>query len=202
MDTALRHVTRELRYRDVPDLIGTEIQLTSLDSVPSELQSSLRLLLPHPLDFRSPELPQTKISLAKYGILDVTFAVQDVAWDARDEVDQSLLSALGFVQSDETDESEPDPFESDGPTSLETLQADIQPEQVFLRLFLNEQPPRDLKEYFTQLVSNGKASLLRRSGGAEALDPLLEGFFPKLFMITDACYTNAERVWFHKHFYL
>jgi hypothetical protein len=27
-------------------------------------------------------------------------------------------------------------------------------------------------------------------------------YFPRAFTITDACVTNADFVWFHKHFYL
>jgi hypothetical protein len=31
---------------------------------------------------------------------------------------------------------------------------------------------------------------------------LPSGYFSQIFVIGDACITNAKSVWFHKHFYL
>jgi hypothetical protein len=80
------------------------------------------------------------------------------------------------------------------------LAEDIAKDQVFLRLFIEEVPHRDLGKYWAQTMEAGKGRLFE--GGISEMETLLEGFFPHRMTISDACLTNADSIWFHKHFYL
>jgi hypothetical protein len=90
--------------------------------------------------------------------------------------------------------------EDTDPTCIGELANDIDRHQALLRLFLEEDPRRELVEYWKEMISAGKAHLF--GVGLPEMEGLLEGFFPHEMCVSDACLTNADFVWFHKHSYL
>lgn len=201
MNAVLRRVSRQLKYRALPVLIGRRVVVSITVSATSEVHDQLRDSLPVGIQFKGPESKYIKASLAKYGILDLTFTVERVVWESRDGPGMPLLEDFGFVFRDQEPSEALSPFDKD-PTCLEQLQQDINEQQTVLKLFFEEQPKRDMQAYIAHLLESGKAKILFNGRGFDDLDQLLVDYFPKTFEVADACLTNADFVWFHKHFYM
>ena len=77
---------------------------------------------------------------------------------------------------------------TDDATCLELLQDDLELNQVWLLLFMEGGKPAGRTGDYGQ--------------EAQAVLRVPEGYLPRPFSITDACITNADAVWFFKHFYL
>lgn len=69
-----------------------------------------------------------------------------------------------------------------------------------MRLFLEASPREDLADHLKSLLRAGKGKLLL--GGVAEMNVLLADFFPYVMAVSDACLTNADFLWFHKHSYL
>jgi len=193
MNAVLRQVSQQLRYRALAGLIGRGVAVTSVDSAPLEVAVQLQDRLPSGARFKGPEAKYIRIAVAKYGILDLTFLVDSLLWSADDAPGIPLLENLGFVVRDPATSDGPGLLDDNDPTCLEQLQEDINHEDAFVKLFLEERPNRTLKERLTSSTQLGAAL----SGGLDVLD----NYFPRTFEVVDACLTNSAFVWFHKHFY-
>jgi hypothetical protein len=202
MNNLLRKVARELRYRPIPELIGTKVTIESASAVPCTVAEALTTLFPVPLRFIGPQEPWITVSLAKYCHLDLTFGVDGVEWRPHDDFGITTLKKLGFaLHPRELSKNERQHLtEEKDPTCLRELAEDINQGGAVLRLFLEETPRRELLDYWKGVMKNGKGHLFE--GGVDQMRILLEGFFPHDLAISDACLTNARFIWFHKHFYL
>jgi hypothetical protein len=80
-------------------------------------------------------------------------------------------------------------------TCLGELQDEIAKNRDVLRLFVEEQPRRNMKEHMLAMAKGGGMS-------ADFVDRFLSGYFPKDLVVTDACLTNAPFIWFHRHFWM
>jgi hypothetical protein len=202
MDILLRKVARELRYRPLPGLIGTTVTIASAETAPETVTLALAKPFSHPIRFRGPQEPWMTRSLAKYRLLDLTFAVDGLRWEPSDCPGISTLKEFGFaLHPDNLPEDQREYLKNDkDPTCLGELAGDIDQGQVLLRLFLEESPRRDALEHVKELMRAGKGHLF--FGGVNDLRAALADFFPHQMAVSDACLTNAESIWFHKHFYL
>jgi hypothetical protein len=202
MNRLLRKVARELRYRPMPDLVGRVVTINSAETAPSAIEQMLVGSFPRRPRFIGPEEPWMTISLAKYCILDLTFAVDGIEWQPSDDQGTSVLKQFGFAcHSDELSEDQRRLIsQNNDSTCISELAEDIDEGHRLLRLFLEEVPRRELLDYWKQLMKAGKGRLFE--GGADEMKMLLADFFPHQMQLTDACLTNAEFIWFHKHSYL
>jgi hypothetical protein len=202
MNSLLRKVAQEPRYRPLPELIGTKVIIESASTVPNTVAEALTTLFPGPLRFIEPQEPWITASLAKYCHLDLTFGVDGVEWRPGDALGAATLKKLGFaLHPRELSENErQDLREHKDPTCLGELAEDINQGRSVLRLFLEETQRRELLDYWKGLMRDGKGHLFE--GGVDQMKILLEGFFPHELAISDACLTNAPFIWFHKHLYL
>lgn len=176
--TLVKRLARELRYRPLPELVGQEIMIHSVESVEEDLREALAPFLPGQAQYEWPHSPFLERTLAKYGILDVTFRAPASLLQGEAEQGVPLLKKLGFLPDPSILEQMPLTFEND-PTCLAELHDDLSEESTFLRLWLASEPPQ------------GESPL--------ALPP---SYLPRRFKLRDACMANATLVWFHKHFYL
>jgi hypothetical protein len=176
--TLVKRLAKELRYRPLPELIGQSIVIRNADSIEEDLRRALAPLLSPEMIFEWPRRPHMDRTLAKYGVLDVTFRVPTMPPHTEDERGVHLLKKLGFLPDQSILEQLPLTFEND-PTCLSELHDDMTPDQTFIRLWLEAQDPRP------------KPSL-----------ELPSDYLPRPFILRDACVSNAALVWFHKHFYL
>jgi hypothetical protein len=200
MNSVLRKVARGLKYRPLPELIGTKFTIENVSSVPSTIGAMLDSALSLPVRFSGPQEPWITVALAKYRIVDLTFIVDEVEWQPGDIPGIAILKEFGFILSpdDISEDVRQLMVGADDPTCTSTLDEDIGKNKLFLRLFLEEVPRRKGTEYLEELTKAGKRDLLK--GGLAEMERLLDGFFPHEMAVSDACLTNADSIWFHRHF--
>jgi hypothetical protein len=211
--STLRKVAGDLRYRPLPALVGSRIVVTGFDAVETALRAAVRAAGLEPGPFDPGNL---RGAIAKYDLIDVCF---EVAPSALENVETrrgiSLLRELGFVDSAtgehreaaerassvahqrghssgrvlDVDLTPDDSAEAmmEG-SCLDVLAGDIDAGSVCIRLVLTSETPRDRTD----------PAVLRQMIRLE----LPSAYFPRPFVIDDACVTNAKSIWFNKHFYL
>ena len=203
MNRLLRHVAKDLSYRPLLHLVSQRLHIESVDSVAESVSSWLRTQVAYRIAFKGPEQKYIGFAVVKYGILDLTFSVEPIDCSRGDLHGIPLLKELGFA-TDPRDLPDGAVDEKD-PTCLTELQEDIDKNEMVLRLFLEKRPgglgdPEYLKQ---QVVSGRLQEILRANeAGEEAFERVVQDCFPGDFTVSDACLTNAEFVWFHKHSYL
>jgi hypothetical protein len=175
--TLVKRLAKDLRYRPLPELIGQSVVIQNVDSIEADLRQALAPLIPAEAIFEWPQRPHMERTLAKYGVLDVTFRVPSTLLQADDEHGVSLLKKLGFLPEQSILDQLPLTFEND-PTCLSELHDDLVPDHAFIRLWLESQ---DARPKLVELPAD---------------------YLPRPFTVRDACVSNATLVWFHKHFYL
>lgn len=178
--TLLFRLGRELRYRALPELVGRTIEPDSVDAVLPALGSLVEPWLgTAPAWLAHTHLPG---ALAKYGLIDIACsAPPSLLADASRGI--SVLRANQFLPAKGQrwdDDVQGGPFDGD-PTCLEELVSELDRNTCWLKLYLVE--------------ADGES----RRGLRLKLPP---GYFPRRFVVDDACVTNASSIWFHKHFYL
>src|SRR6266436_1926062 len=178
MNSVLRKVARELKYRPLPELIDNTVTVESVSSVPLNVATMLARAFPLSVHFSGPQERWITVALAKYRVLDLTFIVDGVEWQPTDIPGIAILKEFGFILNadDISEEVRQAISEDDDPTYITTLDEDIGKNQIFLRLFLEEVPRRKSTEYLEELSKAGKRHLLK--GGVAELEQLLDGFFP------------------------
>jgi hypothetical protein len=203
MNHLLRHVAKDLCYRPLLHLVSQRLHIESVDSVAESVSSWLRTQVAYRIAFKGPEQKYIGFAVVKYGILDLTFSVERTDRSRRDLHGVALLKELGFAlharnlpdgAADERD-----------PTCLTELREDIDKNEMVLRLFLEKRPGGlGDPEYFKQQVVSGRLREILRANeaGEDAFERVVRDCFPGDFTVSDACLTNAEFVWFHKHSYL
>ena len=135
MNTVLRQVARELKYRPLPDLIGRQVIVTSAGSAAAEVFAQLSDGLPEDTGSFEGDSKQCKLTVAKYGNLDLTFPFHGFAWDSGDSLGIPLLEEFGFVVRDRSPNGDPYSGNEKDPTCLEFLRDDIAKLQNVLKLF-------------------------------------------------------------------
>jgi hypothetical protein len=184
---ALFRLGRELRYLPLP-IIGQRVVIETLDAVEHVLRQ-----LATPWITRESVWDGCDIEggLAKYGLVD-RWCTVDPRMLAGTDVLRGVpaLRANGFSRR----EPEPDPEEEAQMRGFEQgclldLSAELGP--CVLKLFLNDGLPDELR--FQHNHDRYRAGLMPE---------LLPSYFPRGFIVTDACITNAQTIWLGKHFYL
>jgi hypothetical protein len=173
--------------------MGRVVRVTSSASFLSEIEAPIRDVLPN-IEFKVSGEVTALLTIVKYGLLDLTFDTTGGLLDESDRPRLSILSEFGFVGSAEENDEVCEFFGND-PTCLESLREDLKAERTTLRLFLEEEPRRDLAKHMVRLAENGGLT-------EDFINAFLVSYFPKDFVIADACMTNAPFIWFHKHFWM
>ncbi len=182
---ALMRLGRELRYRELP-IVGQRVVIETLDDVGHVLRQLVAPWITCDAHWQGCDI---ELGLAKYGLLDLWCNVDPGHLDGAMSGVHALRSN-GFVRS----EPDPDPAiaaqeREIADACLTELASDLGP--CVLKLFLTDGLPHDLR---LQHNLGRYAANLRQE--------LLPGYFPRPFVVTDACITNAPGIWFSKHFYL
>jgi hypothetical protein len=203
MNRLLRRVAKDLRYRPLAGLLSRKVHLDTFDSAVESVSSWLEQQVPYRLAFSGPESKYIGFALLKYGILDLTFKLEQFEWRDEDVRGLPLLQEFGFIVP--TDVVVPPVEKEDDPTCLTELTEDLDKNQAVLRLFLEKRPGNfGDPEYLKRMVLSGGAGKMLRALNSEGEEfkRAVDGCFPTDFSVSDACISNAAFVWFHKHFYL
>jgi len=200
-----RHLLRRLhdvKYRELIELVGREIMISNLAGIASDVLAAVEPYLPA---CGKIELSSTNMRgvLAKYKMLDLSFITTNPVLSKGDRLDRKKLVALGFVPGKETAGMD-DGSDDEDPTCLAELVQDAQVGHEWLKVFLDVEPRRDsMAEYLHVYQEAEQAGA--KDASSTAYDRLLrqvDSLFPSRFRIRDACVTNSDFVWFHKHFYM
>ncbi|MBE9229693.1 hypothetical protein IQ264_30275 [Phormidium sp. LEGE 05292] len=188
----IKKLARELKYLSLSELFGRQVMIHSVDTVEDNIRHALGDIVPEGCRLLTePQL--MKGMLAKYDFLDLTFSVPAYLLQSHYESGISLLKALYFIRDpsqediDELEYKELSEFLGDDPTFLAELAEDVSKNMTVCRMILNSSHPREWDK-------NNRRMAMTAS--------LPSGYFPQIFVIGDACITNALSVWLHKHFYL
>jgi len=193
----LKQVAREIKYLSLPNLIGREVKIRCFETIITDIFADLENLLPDKYKQISTIHPLT---IAKYGILDLEFQVSPTYLTDEYQSSISLLKELGFTKSTQENQQAQEIAKSLGdqqandPFCLTELAEELKKKQIFLKLFLES----------GSVVENYDLDQMSPEVYQDFFDNLSlpSNYFPQKFSITDACFTNAGFVWFHKHFYL
>ena len=190
--TLLKKVAREIRYRSLPDIIAQPVEIYSLETVEIDIRQALGAKWPNECRLVS-KASQIAKTIAKYGIMDLYFSAPESFLADEYESGFSLLKKLGFLAESETEQISDQEFEiafTNDPFCLSQLADDIAKNSTLLKLFLNQE-----FKVGNQILQATRLSAMKKS-------ELPSNYFPQNFKITDACFTNADIVWFFKHFYI
>ena len=189
----IKKLARELKYLPLSELFGRQVMIHHVETVEDDIRRALGSIVPQGCQLLT-EPYLLKGMLAKYDFLDLTFRVPAYLLESQYESGISLLKALYFIRDPSEPEDEEDLDQEslsevfgDDPTCLGELAEDVSKNITVCRMKLNSTHSREWDDTW------------RRNAVTASL-PL--SYFPQLFVIKDACITNAQFVWFHKYFYL
>ncbi len=197
MDTTLLQQLNQVRYRELSDLIGRTVTISSLHRIGADLLLAVNSSVP-PVSTVKPDFDQRAI-LGKYKMLDVAFPLQEPELSPSDTVGRQGLVELGYMEEHEAATNEK--TEKDDDYFLRDLIQQTQQGKEWLKFVLDVWPLRDAcREYMNAIRPNGQNADSDEAWGKLMIQ--VDQLFPGQFRIRDACITNARYIWFHKHFYM
>jgi hypothetical protein len=175
---ALKRLARDFRYRPLPSLEGSKLSVASFDAVEGGLRALLEENGLRPTVFDGNNFGA---SVAKYDLIDVRFGTSPAALEHADtRIGLAALRELQFLESPQGGE--------DVGSCLEILVKEVTDGFCQIKLFLEAETPR-----------NSRNPVVRRQMIKLQLP---ENYFPRNFILCDACVTNANSIWLEKHLWL
>ena len=197
----MKHLdVRNVKYRDLPELQGKKITVSSFAAVTKEVLDGLNISF-SPCPTLATPTRELSAALGKYGILDLEFECADIL-GMSDLISRSQLRNLGFF--DRPLRTEMKAAGGADPTCVSLLIEDLNVQKSFLKLFLESDPNanamhRVVREYESDLKSGASAQI---DDTIARLVLHAEEGLPLSFVVTDACLTNSTFVWFHRHLWM
>jgi hypothetical protein len=177
----IKNIARSLRYQELTELIGQEVVIQDISTIEEDLWHQLPGISEENKLIRPAE-KYLRGALGKYSLLDLTLTASPSLLKDQYETGIRLLEKLRFVRSNASPSNDTVFGNEDDPTCLTSLMECLETDQTTILLFLRSE----------KLVGKGR----------HWLGELPQDYFPRSFEVQDACVTNADFVWFHKHFYL
>jgi len=172
----LKQVAQQLKYRVLTDYYGRQVTITSLPSIEADICNTLSINSEARLI--EPEQKYRELALAKYGILSLDFVVPE-NWLTDDyQTGIALLRELGFNPPIAENEDADKFVKSLAQSHLETLVDQLSKHQTHMLIILDAVGEHQLRL------------------------KLPADYFPRTFIVRDACVTNAQSIWLTKHVYL
>jgi hypothetical protein len=181
--SVLKRLARNFRYRPLASLVGSKLMVTSFDAVEGLLRA---LVAEHGLRPAEFEPNNFRAAIAKYELIDVSFEAPAPALDHGDtQRGLASLEELGFLDAPEGETGEAMNFDG---TCIKMLADDVDRGACYVKLLLRAETERDRR----------KPAVLRQMRELKVPDD----YFPRPFVVRDACVTNAGCVWLAKHIWL
>jgi hypothetical protein len=125
MNRLLRLIAKDLRHLPLSNLASQRIHLPAFDTLVDSISAWLASRVQYRTSFHGPNQKLIGFAVAKYGILDLTYSVEQANWEPDDLCGTALLIELGFAADRESD-SRDMAFDNDNdPTCLELLKEDL-----------------------------------------------------------------------------
>lgn len=177
--TVIKNLVRNLRYRQISQLTGLEVEISSLRKANEELRTLI-----HQNGYSLKKNDQNhEGTFLKYGILDLEFEINDTNFEI-EKRSVRFLKEMGIL----TDKAEvDDSFLPDaGIGFLEEMLEETKTNKLLFKIFLESSQYQGIKSTPLENI--------------HAINP--EKYFPCKFIVRDACITNCSYIWLTKHFYL
>jgi hypothetical protein len=191
-----------VKYRELKGLIGKIIPISSFGAIATDVLAAIAPCTGAcgKLDLRSTNM---RAALAKYKLLDLSFASANLTLTSEDRVNRTVLASLGFVPA-KGDLTSNDAFASDDgdPSCIRHLVDYTREGCEWIKVFLDVWPIRNAFEEYMAVLGKRRTSIDAEDHVLMQLMRQVDGLFPSQFRIRDACITSSDFVWLHKHFYM
>ena len=176
VELMIRQVLDNFRYQEIPDLVGRMVTISNLEVAPEEILRQCQDGLPTPIQFVHPDLQTRQASIAKRGILDLTYAVDWAEVAAISPGGKPLADSLGLFQ-----DSIEVMVEDDGGWEA-AFWEDLIQQKAFVHLLLRT---------WEQLTPEERERRIKHGVPPD--------YVAKTFRVMDACLSNSELVSLIKH---
>lgn len=176
-----RKTKRELRYRQLDEVFGEKVEITSPATAAAELKEFLEKKLPWLKGQVQNDLSRQQ--LMKYGMMDLTIKLTN-----KPECPPASLvdfRSLGFMEAEQ--------IKVEGGGGLRSFVSPILEEVL-------EDTTRDI--YFVRAYLVGSADYGAIPSRTKIDEMQFRESFPRTLTINDACLTNSDSVWVVKHFWI
>jgi hypothetical protein len=176
-----KSIAASIKYHELSSCIGQKIVIHGLETIEQDVLRDVKYGLPSDLQLQG-EAKFWKGQLAKYAMLDLRFVLQE------EIVETDFMSgkeALDYLHL-----GEPDAKNGFARTVLEEIEQDLAQKRWYVLLLLKTEPHAEI-DPTNQL---GQMSIF--------LKPFPEDYYPREFIVEDACLTNTSYAWFFRHFYV
>lgn len=184
----LREIYSTLKYSEIEEYIGLEVPLRITDS--EKILSEIQSLVIEKFKVNIIGVKDNNVSgtIAKYGMLDITFEIKDKIEYGKNNGIQTL-KYNGWV-----DKENPDEYKHEGIEFLQDLLDEVEEKKNYIKIFavIEQHKKSWLKE---------KSYLMKQILKDQKISPLPEDEI-QIFKIEDMCYTNYSGIWLWKHFYM
>ncbi|MCW5821419.1 MAG: hypothetical protein KIT34_01370 [Cyanobacteria bacterium TGS_CYA1] len=176
--SVIKELVRNLIYKQIDDLIGLEIEVSSMATSSKEIQNKIEQYgysLNYAENFEG--------GFLKYGILDLKFDLIETN-SPIEKQSVRFLKDMGFLvdKVDVNDSIFPDA----GIGFLQDMLDETKTNKLIFKIFLESTDYRGIRD-------NPKQNIMELNS---------EQYFPNKFVVRDACITNCTLIWLNKHFYL
>lgn len=187
--TTLRKINRDLKYHPIEEYIGIEIPI-NISNGGEAIVKDIKLLIEENLNLKVKSFKGNNVegTIAKYGLIDVSFEVETKI-ETNNQNGPQVLRDNAWVDKDSDEE-----FKEAGLEFLADMIIEIEENKTYLKIYATSThlKKRRLKE---------KAYLLRQVLNGEKMNPSSEDKI-QVFRIKDMCYTNYSGIWLWKYFYM
>jgi hypothetical protein len=182
----IKTIARNIKYQELPELIGKTVTINSIATIPSDIQRDLGLSTK--AEWVKKEEKFLRRAMAKQGLIDIDYRLNGVTLSGA-ESGIELVRRFHLVQR--IQESD-DPLEQDlvkvAIGFLEDIAEELTATQVYFKAFLETKHPigeEAIKTFFN--YQQGEV--------------FPDDYFPRQFVVKDAALSNTSHIWMFKHFY-
>lgn len=198
----IKQIARGIEYHALNELIDQTITIHGVQSAQSEVLTFVSAYLSGSYTHVPVKDEFVHGAIAKYGFLDFAYAapaghMPTVDW----ETGIRLLEELGIRSFSPSEINSDDEFEQVwlevARDNLQEMNEDIAKNKFYLKVFLTSKEPEVGNQKGTSRIKT-----LLNMGLLTGLVTVSPTYFPREFVIADACLTNTNLAWFQKRFYL
>ncbi|MEZ4669182.1 MAG: hypothetical protein R3E39_14845 [Anaerolineae bacterium] len=171
----VKQIVRGVKYRELSAYIGQTVLINSVESIEADLRDAIIPRLSVNCSLLSKERRFVEVALAKYGLVDLEFQVNESYFESDFTTGIQVLKSNRFFTTDNFDDPEIADFSR---VVLEMCVEELGNSMNWVKLFLKTIDQQESRLKFDRNI------------------------LPQTFVIVDACATNMPSIWLNKHFYL
>jgi len=180
----LRKINQGLKYSPIEEYIGLEVAI-DISNNGKVIADEIKKLIEENLNLKVKSIRSNNIAatIAKYGMIDVNFEIED-------EIASYKINGIQILRENAWVDEEGE----DELGFLEDMISEIAEGKTYLKIYANSINQKG--KWFRE-----KTYLTKQMIKGEKLKPNPEDRI-QVFRIDDMCYTNYSGIWLWKHFYM